>query len=43
MGQAEVHINTEPGKGLAVMLDIPAETPNSRVFRLRGLGMPKMK
>jgi curved DNA-binding protein len=24
-------------------LDIPAETANGRVFRLRGLGMPKMK
>ncbi|MFC1821946.1 DnaJ C-terminal domain-containing protein [Thermodesulfobacteriota bacterium] len=26
-----------------VKLDIPAETRNGRVFRLRGLGMPKMK
>ena len=26
-----------------VKLDIPAETSNGRVFRLRGLGMPKMK
>ncbi|CAB5082997.1 DnaJ-class molecular chaperone CbpA [Olavius algarvensis associated proteobacterium Delta 3] len=26
-----------------VNLDIPAETRNGRVFRLRGLGMPKMK
>lgn len=26
-----------------VKLDIPPETPNGRVFRLRGLGMPKMK
>ena len=26
-----------------VKLDIPAETANGRVFRLRGLGMPKMK
>jgi curved DNA-binding protein len=27
----------------SVMLDIPPETRNNRVFRLRGLGMPKMK
>jgi curved DNA-binding protein len=26
-----------------VKLDIPPETNNGRVFRLRGLGMPKMK
>ena len=24
-------------------LDIPAETPNGRVFRLKGLGMPRLK
>jgi curved DNA-binding protein len=26
-----------------VVLDIPPETRNGRLFRLRGLGMPKMK
>ena len=26
-----------------VKLDIPQETRNGRLFRLRGLGMPKMK
>jgi len=26
-----------------VRLDIPAETANGRVFRLRGLGMPRLK
>jgi curved DNA-binding protein len=31
------------GLDRAVMLDIPPETPNGRVFRLTGLGMPKMK
>ena len=31
------------GLDRAVMLDIPPETPNGRVFRLRGIGMPKMK
>jgi curved DNA-binding protein len=31
------------GLDRAVMLDIPPETRNNRVFRLRGLGMPKMK
>jgi curved DNA-binding protein len=27
----------------SVRLDIPAETPNGRVFRLKGLGMPNLK
>jgi len=27
----------------AVTIDIPPETPNGRVFRLRGMGMPKLK
>jgi len=31
------------GLDRAVMLDIPPETHNNRVFRLTGLGMPKMK
>jgi curved DNA-binding protein len=31
------------GLDRAVMLDIPPETHNNRVFRLIGLGMPKMK
>ena len=31
------------GLDRAVMLDIPPETHNKRVFRLTGLGMPKMK
>lgn len=26
-----------------VTIDIPSETPNGRVFRLRGMGMPKLK
>ena len=34
---------TVPGIDRSVKLDIPAETRNGRVFRLRGLGMPKMK
>ena len=32
-----------PGLDRAVMLDIPPETPSGLVFRLIGLGMPKMK
>jgi curved DNA-binding protein len=31
------------GMDRTVKLDIPSETPNGRVFRLRGLGMPRMK
>jgi len=32
-----------PGIDRTVNLPIPAATPNGRVFRLRGLGMPKIK
>ncbi|MCW8892179.1 MAG: J domain-containing protein [Deltaproteobacteria bacterium] len=32
-----------PGIDRTVSLPIPPETPNGRVFRLRGLGMPKIK
>jgi curved DNA-binding protein len=34
---------TVSGIDRSVRLDIPAETPNGRVFRLRGLGMPRFK
>ena len=34
---------TIAGIDRTVRLDIPAETPNGRVFRLKGLGMPNMK
>lgn len=36
------HVNVS-GIDRTVKLDIPAGTPNGRVFRLRGLGMPRMK
>lgn len=32
-----------PSIDRTVKLDIPAETPNEKTFRLRGLGMPNMK
>jgi len=34
---------TVPGLDRAVKLDIPPETANGRVFRLKGLGMPHLK
>ena len=34
---------TVSGIDRSVRLDIPAETANGRVFRLRGLGMPRLK
>ncbi|MGQ9687849.1 MAG: DnaJ C-terminal domain-containing protein [Desulfobaccales bacterium] len=34
---------TVPGIDRAVKLDIPPETANGRVFRLKGLGMPNLK
>lgn len=34
---------TVPGLDRAVKLDIPADTANGRVFRLKGLGMPHLK
>jgi curved DNA-binding protein len=34
---------TVPGLDRSVKLDIPPETANGRVFRLKGLGMPRLK
>ena len=34
---------TVSGLERSVRLDIPPETANGRVFRLRGLGMPRLK
>jgi curved DNA-binding protein len=34
---------TVAGIDRSVRLDIPAETPNGRIFRLKGLGMPVLK
>ena len=34
---------TIPGIDRSVRLDIPSETANGRIFRLRGLGMPRIK
>jgi curved DNA-binding protein len=36
-------IVTVAGIDRSVRLDLPAETPNGRIFRLKGLGMPVLK